>query len=51
MFSKPQNHIQITVDIFVANNHGDQNYSKSYQIDSNTSLKALGIVWNGITHP
>ena len=38
----------MTVDIFTANNHGNQKYSELYRNDFNTWLKVLGIVSNEI---
>ena len=48
MYTHKLNHIQVAVDIFVANNHGNQKYSESYQNDFDTWLKVLGIVLNEI---
>ena len=48
MYTHKLNHIQVAVDIFVANNHGNQKYSESYQNDFDTWLKVLGIVSNEI---
>ena len=48
MYTHKLNHIQVAVDIFVANNHGNQKYSESYRNDFDTWLKVLGIVSNEI---
>ena len=48
MYTHKLNHIQVAVEIFVANNHGNQKYSESYQNDFDTWLKVLGIVLNEI---
>ena len=48
MYTHKLNHIQVADDIFVANNHGNQKYSESYQNDFDTWLKVLGIVSNEI---
>ena len=48
MYTHKLNHIQVAVDIFVANNHGNQKYSESYQNDFDTWLKVLGIASNEI---
>ena len=37
--SNNENHVQIVIDRFVANNHGNQKYSVSYQNDFNTCLE------------
>ena len=42
-FIKQNDNVRPHSDIFVANNHGNQKYSESYQNDFNTWLKALGI--------
>ena len=39
MYTHKLNHIQVAVDIFVANNHGNQKYSESYRNDFDTWLK------------
>ena len=46
MYTHKLNHIQVAVDIFVANNHGNQKYSESYRNDFDTWLKVL----TGIAH-
>ena len=48
MYTHKLNHIQVAVDIFVANNHGNQKYSESYRNDFVNWLKVLGIVSNEI---